>query len=147
MKMDKVMKCNTIMNNIYELLHKKIIGFYEEHEMNSVNIEILNILDAKEKVTLYETVRIISKPTSNISPTLRKLAVKGLLTKIVSQSDRRIVYFTISKKGKEALGASKKFFDELAEQLVSDETLLDNVYSSLDICIYDEKEYLKYKDR
>lgn len=133
MKMEKVIKCNAIMNNLQDLWHQKIIGFYEEHEMSSAKIEILSILDTKDKVTLYEIARVISKPTSNVSPTLRKMAVKGLLTKQVSQSDRRIVYFMISKKGKEVLDASKQFFDKLADELVSDETLLDNLYNSLDI--------------
>lgn len=133
MKMEKVIKCNAIMNNLQDLWHQKIIGFYEEHEMSSAKIEILSILDTKEKVTLYEIARVISKPTSNVSPTLRKMANKGLLTKQVSQSDRRIVYFTISKKGKEVLDASKYFFDKLADELVSDETLLDNLYNSLDV--------------
>ena len=131
MKMEKIMKCNEIMNHLQDLWHQKIVGFYEEHGISLIKIEILVILATKEKITLYEIAKMINKPTSNVSPTLRKMANQDLLIKKNSQSDRRIVYFTISEKGQEVLEESKKFFSELADKLITEEFLLDNLYNSL----------------
>jgi len=131
MKMKKIIKCNVIMNHLQDMWDKKTINFFEEHQISPTKLKILNILDSKEKITLFEIARILNKPTSNVSPTLRKMASQGVITKEVSQSDKRIVYFVLNKKGNEILNDSNNYFEELANTLVSDETLLDKLYQTL----------------
>lgn len=131
MKMKKIIKCNVIMNHLQDMWEKKTINFFEEHQISPTKLKILNILDSKEKITLFEIARILNKPTSNVSPTLRKMASQGVITKEVSQSDKRIVYFVLNKKGNEILNDSNNYFEELANTLVSDETLLDKLYQTL----------------
>ena len=131
MKMEKIIKCNVIMNHLQDMWEKKTINFFEEHQISPTKLKILNILDSKEKITLFEIARILNKPTSNVSPTLRKMASQGVITKEVSQSDKRIVYFVLNKKGNEILNDSNNYFEELANTLVSDETLLDKLYQTL----------------
>ena len=128
----------SIINIIYthNWLKEKIQSFFDKEDLTSQQFNILRILRGSE--TPLSTLQIRERMLDKMSDTSRivdRLMLKGLVKKVTSKTDKRLVDITISLKGKKVLEKMDPFetdFEKLLQNLSIDEaqtlnTLLDKI--------------------
>ena len=89
--------------DIENSFQKLLSPIYDQYNISSLQLRVLSYIHTKKKCTIGEVGDYFSIAGGNISNLCKKLELDGYLTRTRSTQDRRVVFVSLSPKGKRTL--------------------------------------------
>lgn len=94
------------IRDIYRSIAEFEVGFQEKFDM-CLNEGMLLCSLNKNTYSSSEIAEVLGLSNSNTSKVIKQVEKKGLIERIVGKDDKRQMYFTLTKAGKERLSSIK----------------------------------------
>lgn len=112
-----------ILRDIFRSIREYEIDFQEKYDLCLNEGMALCSLNRKGKITSSELADCLGLTNSNTSKVIRSIEEKGLVDRIMGKTDKRNMYFKISKDGIKKL-------QEINEAEAEIESILDLIYNT-----------------
>ncbi|OCN05163.1 hypothetical protein A4S06_01920 [Erysipelotrichaceae bacterium MTC7] len=105
--------------------------FYEKENISFMELKVLKMIIVTDHMTLNVLAKQLNKAATNTSVMVKRMEQKGLLTKTVSSTDKRILFLSPTKKGKQLLYDSINHFAKIAVNDKKFEESLEQLHQAL----------------
>lgn len=120
--------------DIENSFQKLLSPIYDQYNISSLQLRVLSYIHTKKKCTIGEVGDYFGIAGGNISNLCKKLELDGYLTRTRSAQDRRIVFVSLSPKGKRTLNKIVDTLEDLYGESIHqlDESEVREVFKHMD---------------
>mgnify|MGYP001070177151 CR=1 FL=1 len=108
-----------LFNDIWELEEKAVIT-EEFKDLTNNDMHIIEAIGVEEPRNMSEIARRLSITVSTLTTNMNGLEKKGYIVRTRSVEDKRVVYVTLTEKGKKAFYHHRDFHRKMIRALVKD---------------------------
>ena len=120
--MDSYGTLNEVLVNLFRdvlEIEQKALSCSEFQDLTNNDMHVIEAIGMNEPKNMSTIARILSVTVGTLTIAMNSLVKNGYVTRQRGQTDRRVVYISLSEKGKAAYAHHAKFHQEMIDGVVN----------------------------
>lgn len=120
------MNINSTLNDVLVKLFREIMTIEEQtlrrgefRDLSVNDMHVIEAIDVHEPKNMTTVARALRVTTGTLTIAVNGLVKKGFVERTRSEADRRVVYISLTEKGRQAYIRHERFHREMIEAVVS----------------------------